>query len=148
MTPAFGRADAAQEAALARLEGGGYQRQRGAAIDARRRWLTRAFVAARYSFEWLAARADSSKQEPGGGRLPLDVLDSAADPRPGPEMLVASHQLATAVASLPTRERLLVERHYYDGERFDVIARDLGISKSWASRLHDRALRSLRGAAS
>ena len=33
-----------------------------------------------------------------------------------------------------------MERHYYGGEPFDVIAADLGISKSWASRLHERAI--------
>jgi RNA polymerase sigma factor FliA len=45
-----------------------------------------------------------------------------------------------AVRGLPDRERALLERHYFGGEQFDAIARDLGISKSWASRLHDRAI--------
>ena len=50
------------------------------------------------------------------------------------------HAARAAVATLPERERALVERHYFGGEAFDVIARDLGVSKSWASRLHDRAI--------
>ena len=51
-----------------------------------------------------------------------------------------------AVRALPDRERALLERHYFGGEPFDVIARDLGISKSWASRLHDRAITTLSNA--
>jgi RNA polymerase sigma factor for flagellar operon FliA len=45
-----------------------------------------------------------------------------------------------AVAELPDRERQLVERHYFGDEPFDAIAADLGISKSWASRLHAQAI--------
>jgi RNA polymerase sigma factor for flagellar operon FliA len=48
-----------------------------------------------------------------------------------------------AVQMLPERERTLVERHYYEGESFEAIAQDLGISKSWASRLHAQAIRTL-----
>ncbi|APR74948.1 RNA polymerase sigma factor for flagellar operon [Minicystis rosea] len=50
------------------------------------------------------------------------------------------HAARAAIAALPDRERALIERHYFGGEAFDVIARDLGVSKSWASRLHDRAI--------
>lgn len=53
--------------------------------------------------------------------------------------------LRSAVEVLPERERALVERHYFAGENFDVIAGDLGLSKSWASRLHARAMESLAG---
>jgi len=44
---------------------------------------------------------------------------------------------------LPDRERQLLERHYFEGEDFDAIATDLGISKSWASRLHAQAIETL-----
>ncbi len=44
------------------------------------------------------------------------------------------------VDSLPDQERELVTRHYFGGERFDHVAEDLGLSKSWASRLHTRAI--------
>lgn len=53
------------------------------------------------------------------------------------------HAARTAVAALPRQQRTLVERHYYGGEAFESIARDLAISKSWASRQHDRAMRAL-----
>jgi RNA polymerase sigma factor for flagellar operon FliA len=48
-----------------------------------------------------------------------------------------------AIAALPPHQRALVERHYYGGEPFEAIAKDLAISKSWASRQHDRAMRAL-----
>jgi RNA polymerase sigma factor for flagellar operon FliA len=40
-------------------------------------------------------------------------------------------------------EAELVRRHYLQGERFDHVAQQLGLSKSWASRLHTRAIRRL-----
>jgi RNA polymerase sigma factor for flagellar operon FliA len=51
-----------------------------------------------------------------------------------------------AILSLPERERALMERHYYGGEAFEAIAGDLGISKSWASRLHERAILAVKAA--
>lgn len=44
------------------------------------------------------------------------------------------------IAKLPHEERELIERHYFQGERFDHVAEGLGLSKSWASRLHSRAV--------
>jgi len=35
---------------------------------------------------------------------------------------------------------VLIRRHYLEGERFDHVAAELGLSKSWASRLHTRAI--------
>jgi RNA polymerase sigma factor for flagellar operon FliA len=64
-----------------------------------------------------------------------------------PEELTAQaelvHVMRHAVRALPDRERALVERHYFGGEPFEAIARDLGISKSWASRLHAQAIDAL-----
>lgn len=51
--------------------------------------------------------------------------------------------LRSEVATLPEPENELVERHYFNGERFDHVAADLGLSKSWASRLHTRAVQRL-----
>jgi RNA polymerase sigma factor FliA len=47
------------------------------------------------------------------------------------------------IAELPEEEAELVRRHYLEGERFDEVAKDLGLSKSWASRLHTRAIKRL-----
>jgi RNA polymerase sigma factor FliA len=54
--------------------------------------------------------------------------------------------LGRAIAGLPRRERQLVQRHYYGEASLEEAGREMGVSKSWASRLHARALRSLRGA--
>lgn len=53
------------------------------------------------------------------------------------------HVVRETLRTLPERERQLLERHYFDGEDFDAIATDLGISKSWASRLHAQAIETL-----
>jgi RNA polymerase sigma factor for flagellar operon FliA len=45
-----------------------------------------------------------------------------------------------AIAQLPDNEAQLVRRHYIDGESFEQVADELGLSKSWASRLHARAI--------
>lgn len=52
-------------------------------------------------------------------------------------------QLDRAIQSLPLEESIIVRRHYLEGQRFDVVARELGLSKSWASRLHRRAMERL-----
>lgn len=66
--------------------------------------------------------------------------------------LLADEQLQSAeidvivrreVANLPHEEAELVRRHYFEGERFDHVAQSLGLSKSWASRLHTRAVQRL-----
>ncbi|HYJ08114.1 MAG TPA: sigma-70 family RNA polymerase sigma factor [Polyangiaceae bacterium] len=68
-------------------------------------------------------------------------------PAENPEEAVARAQLLSLVASaidaLPDEEAQLVRRHYLEGERFDHVAQSLGLSKSWASRLHTRAMQRL-----
>jgi RNA polymerase sigma factor for flagellar operon FliA len=44
---------------------------------------------------------------------------------------------------LPHQEAELIRRHYFDGERFDLVSARLGLSKSWGSRLHRRAIERL-----
>jgi RNA polymerase sigma factor FliA len=60
------------------------------------------------------------------------------------EELLGRHELMTharaAIAELPTAERQLLERHYFDDVTFEDAARELGLSKSWASRLHARGI--------
>ncbi len=84
--------------------------------------------------------------------LALGLLATPADPHlvatPEAEVQRAelAHVVKGVVAALPERERALIERHYYGDEPFDEIAEDLGISKSWASRLHERAILAVRDA--
>lgn len=64
-----------------------------------------------------------------------------------PEEALSRAQLLTlireAMADLPHQESELLRRHYLEGERFDHVAQELGVSKSWASRLHTRAIAKL-----
>jgi RNA polymerase sigma factor for flagellar operon FliA len=64
-----------------------------------------------------------------------------------PEDLLAEAEMMArvkaVVATLPDQERTLVERHYFKGETLDEAAAGLGLSKSWGSRLHARAIESI-----
>jgi RNA polymerase sigma factor FliA len=53
-------------------------------------------------------------------------------------------RLREAIAKLPERERALVTKHYWEGKNLMEAGEDLGISKSWASRLHAQAVDRLR----
>lgn len=84
----------------------------------------------------IATAAHGDEGEPAGvamGDNPEDALSNA-------ELL---HVVRDAIAGLPTEEAELVRRHYLEGERFDHVAQELGLSKSWASRLHTRAIKRL-----
>ncbi len=64
-------------------------------------------------------------------------------------VLLKNESISRLLAALPRlspRQRVLVRGFYFDGRSLDSMARELGISKSWASRLHTSALRSLREA--
>ena len=69
---------------------------------------------------------------------------AAVEPRESPEEAVARAQLrqimTEAIRELPEDERALIEGHYLNGERFDHVSASLGLSKSWGSRLHTRAV--------
>lgn len=53
-------------------------------------------------------------------------------------------RLLAALSELPERERVLLRGRYFEGRSLDALATELGISKSWASRLHTQALAQLR----
>jgi RNA polymerase sigma factor for flagellar operon FliA len=53
-------------------------------------------------------------------------------------------RLRGALARLPEKERALVTKHYYEGKNLLEAGAELGISKSWASRLHAQAVERLR----
>ena len=67
-----------------------------------------------------------------------------------PEQSAIDRQQQTLVRAalevLPEQERFLIRGHYLDGRNFDELAAELGLSKSWASRLHSRALGRMREA--
>lgn len=55
-------------------------------------------------------------------------------------------RVAAALDVLPERERTLIEGYYLNDRTIEEMGIEMGISKSWASRLHTRALRLLREA--
>jgi RNA polymerase sigma factor FliA len=54
-------------------------------------------------------------------------------------------KLRAALDALPERERALMTKHYWEGKNLLEAGAELGISKSWASRLHAQAVERLRG---
>jgi RNA polymerase sigma factor for flagellar operon FliA len=75
-----------------------------------------------------------------GEPTPLDARSSPEEAVGRAELLAA---VRDAIGALPREEAELVRRHYLEDERFDRVASDLGLSKSWASRLHTRAIQRL-----
>jgi RNA polymerase sigma factor for flagellar operon FliA len=55
-------------------------------------------------------------------------------------------RLRAAIEQLPERERALVTKHYWEGKNLLEAGAELGISKSWASRMHAQAVDKLRAA--
>lgn len=53
-------------------------------------------------------------------------------------------KLHDALGSLPERERALMTKHYWEGKTLLEAGAELGISKSWASRLHAQAVDRIR----
>lgn len=74
----------------------------------------------------------------------FDTPDAAplADARMDVSRLCA--KLRTAIDKLPDKERELVTKHYWEGKNLLEAGAELGISKSWASRLHAQAVERLR----
>ena len=57
-----------------------------------------------------------------------------------------SHRVRQAVAALPDKERRLMELYYFADKNLEEAGAALGLSKSWACRLHARAVDLLRDA--
>jgi RNA polymerase sigma factor FliA len=57
-----------------------------------------------------------------------------------------SHRVRQAVAGLPDKERRLMELYYFADKNLEEAGAELGLSKSWACRLHARAVDLLRDA--
>jgi len=74
----------------------------------------------------------------------LDDHGEATDRAPSAEDRLARAELIAriheSIHELPDAERTLLQRHYFDDVTFEQAAAELGLSKSWASRLHTRAV--------
>jgi RNA polymerase sigma factor for flagellar operon FliA len=56
-----------------------------------------------------------------------------------------SERIRELVATLPEKERIIIEQHYFHDRKFIEVAEQFaGLSKSWVSRLHDKAIDMLR----
>jgi RNA polymerase sigma factor FliA len=74
--------------------------------------------------------------------------DDLIEERPTVDEDVAERQLAMVLVihmgSLPTVERRLIELVYFEGLTLAEAGQIVGLSRSWACRLHARAIRQLR----
>lgn len=72
----------------------------------------------------------------------------AVDEGEGPDGRLRASQLSArlrkAIDALPERERTLLTKHYWEGKNLVEAGTELGISKSWASRIHAQAVDRLR----
>jgi RNA polymerase sigma factor for flagellar operon FliA len=81
----------------------------------------------------------------------LDAAATMVDERlPPPDEDAERRQTGTrlreAIARLPEKERRLMELYYYSDKNLEEAGAELGLSKSWACRLHARAVSLLREA--
>lgn len=66
--------------------------------------------------------------------VPSDVLDLAR----------TAARLRDAIDQLPDKQRAILVKHYWEGKNLLEAGAELGLSKSWASRLHAQAVDRLR----
>ncbi len=68
--------------------------------------------------------------------------------RGSPERIAGRRELRRRIkdvmADLPKEEAALLHAHYFDGRTLAAIGEEMGVSRSWACRLHARALGSAR----
>jgi RNA polymerase sigma factor for flagellar operon FliA len=87
-----------------------------------------------------------SMQSLDGLREERDFEPAADTPAPGEGL--ANRQLAAkltaAIAELSDRERKLLRKHYWEGKNLLEVGEELGLSKSWVSRLHAQLVDRLR----
>jgi RNA polymerase sigma factor for flagellar operon FliA len=95
-------------------------RVRGAMLDEARRTLRAAPGATLESVANLATNTDDAEQQIGRAQV--------------------ARRLPAAIARLAPRERAFIRAHYVDGKSILEVGAELGLSKSWASRVHARAI--------
>ena len=75
------------------------------------------------------------------------AIDSQATPSPQPPAAILNRELHEhlhrLIDDLPDNQRSLIRMTYFDGLSLHEAGQKLGVSKSWASRLHGKCLQSL-----
>ncbi len=77
-------------------------------------------------------------------RVDLPGNDDVEDPLSKLEKIEESQAVAEAVGKLPEKEKKLIELTYFKNKSIKDAGKALGLSRSWASRLHSQAITSLR----
>jgi RNA polymerase sigma factor for flagellar operon FliA len=72
--------------------------------------------------------------------------DRVPPPDAGLELGQLGARLREAMQGLPEKERRLMEMYYFESKNLEAAGAELGLSKSWACRLHARAVNLLREA--
>lgn len=71
----------------------------------------------------------------------LEIEDEkSTDVEQRTEFLQIRHYMRESISSLPEKEKQLVKMYYFQNKTLEEIGKRLGLSKSWTSRLHARAL--------
>ncbi|MDH5671700.1 MAG: sigma-70 family RNA polymerase sigma factor [Myxococcales bacterium] len=73
-----------------------------------------------------------------------DPDDQGDDPERSAMLSERRAAVAEEVERLPERERMLIRGYYFEGRHLEDICKEIGVSKSWGSRTHTRALSRLR----
>jgi RNA polymerase sigma factor for flagellar operon FliA len=76
-------------------------------------------------------------------QLQLQSEDRGSNPQQEIELHEAKRILKQALEKLPEQERNLLNYYYYQDMTLEQAGQELGLSKSWASRLHSRAIQKL-----
>lgn len=133
-----------------------YHRVRGAMLDGVRSMAAmprRAHERSRVEGEPMLTAIPSSTDK-AFARISASLTSAAPIPHASAEESPEStllqgesiQRMLEALGALPDRQRALLRGHYFEGRQLDELAAELGISRSWASRLHVQALRVLREA--
>ena len=120
-----------------------WYRIRGAMVDGLR-------IGGRYSRSAVARFRREAANDTGGG-IPVAVTPKAdrgeeTFPHLEEELDRRRHmpRLAQALAQLPDRERDVTKLHYFEGLQLTDVAGRMGLSRSYVTRLHQRALQLLQ----
>jgi RNA polymerase sigma factor for flagellar operon FliA len=70
--------------------------------------------------------------------------DTQVGTTPAPQMRMESNErdvaIEEALKTLPEKERRLLQLYYFEDRSLEEVGKIMGLSKSWSSRLHARAI--------
>lgn len=122
------------------------QSMREAELDGRRLSQADKLAQAKDSVRYLEKVAVAYAVSTGGNQDAGEVEEqSFVNPEERLQRKQRLEKIRAIVATLPEKERTIIEQHYFgDRKLVEVAEQCAGLSKSWVSRLHDRALDVLR----